>query len=783
MADGVMQENTLDRVDGTVVAVRFRSEGFTVAVLHQAEQGDLMIVGDLSGIDEGQALSLYGHVSNHPKYGTQFRVHYFHPYMDETRDGITRFLSQEVQGVGATFAERIVAHFYPQYGGALLDRLQEAPELLRQIPGLGTSRIEAIAEALRESYGARWVLLKLYEHGVIPPVARAVVRFYEEKGLDVTRIFGETPYQMVQDVPELGFETIDRIARGQGIPGDDHGRIQAAIMHLLTMAFYRDGHLYLPARALVDPLVEMIWGGAIGEDDAGRQIADALEVLRNQGYVQVVTVQGELACYARQAWIVEERLTAHLSRLLDSVVPPLRLGSLGLEQVRRMAEARAGIILDDSQRLAFDHAMGSGFCIITGGPGTGKSTLARLVVASWEEAGLKVKLAAPTGRAARRLAETTGREAKTIHRLLEWREGDFQHNEEEPLKAGAILIDESSMLDAPLALSLFRAIPDGCRVLLMGDVDQLPSVGPGNVLRELINSGQVPVAYLNQIHRQDTSGENLIVSLAHAVNNAPAGRSIPGGPVVARRPGEGKVFLFDARLPWARCTCGAVRLPRHCQNCNEGNNLTPLPATTRGAELIQELVSDRIPRAFGVASEDIQVIAPQYRGELGVNELNERLRGVLNPVNTLSPEVKVGSRNFRVGDRVMAIRNIYEKDVVNGLQGTVIDADVGARSIMVRFEGEIIATFKGEALDDLALAYAITVHKSQGNEFPVVLLALDPAAGRLLYRQLLYTSITRARDLLVLVGDPIALDRATANDRPRRRWTGLGWWLERGLLQ
>jgi hypothetical protein len=303
------------------------------------------------------------------------------------------------------------------------------------------------------------------------------------------------------------------------------------------------------------------------------------------------------------------------------------------------------------------------------------------------------------------------------------------------------------------------------------------------VLRELINSGQVPVAYLNQIHRQDTSGENLIVSLAHAVNNAPPGRAIPGGPEVARRPGEGRVFLFDTRLPWARCTCGAVRLPKQCLSCNDGNVLSPLPPTTRGAELIQQLVADRIPRAFGVASDDIQVIAPQYRGEMGVNELNERLRAVLNPVNALHPEVKVGSRHFRLGDRVMAIRNIYEKDVVNGLQGTVIDADAGARAIMARFEGEVVATFKGEALDDLTLAYAITVHKSQGNEFPVVLLALDPAAGRLLYRQLLYTSITRARDLLVLVGDPAVLDRATANDRPRRRWTGLGWWLERGLLQ
>jgi exodeoxyribonuclease V alpha subunit len=244
-----------------------------------------------------------------------------------------------------------------------------------------------------------------------------------------------------------------------------------------------------------------------------------------------------------------------------------------------------------------------------------------------------------------------------------------------------------------------------------------------------------------------------------------------------KRPGEGTVFLFDARLPWSRCTCGGVRLPQLCPACNGGSVLQLLPEESRGAELIQELVTERIPRTFGVASEDVQVIAPRYAGPLGVDMLNERLRGALNPARPLRPEFTFGSRHFRVGDRVMAVRNNYEKDVVNGLQGRVLDADPGSKLVTVLFDGEVLARFGKDELDDLTHAYAITAHKSQGGEFPVVLLALDATAGRLLYRQLLYTSITRARDLLILVGDPTALERATANNRPRHRWTGLAWQL------
>ncbi len=641
--------------------------------------------------------------------------------------------------------------------------------------------MQALIEALNESYGSRQLLLELYDVGLSPAMARTVLKCYEEKGVDALRVFQQTPFQMVQDVPGLGFETMDRVARQRGLALDDEGRLQAAILHLLLRAFHRDGHLFLPEQPLLKALAPLIWPDEPMPPDGVERVGDALERLRNQRYIQIVAVNGELAFYHRTAWQAEATLATHVARLLAAAVGPLGFAERPVEAVRQAAEARAGLSLDPAQSRAFEHAMASGICIVTGGPGTGKSTLARVIVESWEEAGLEVKLAAPTGRAARRLTETTGRPATTVHRLLEWREGEFQRNDAEPIEAEALLIDEASMLDAPLASWLFRAVPSGCRVLIMGDVDQLPSVGPGNVLHDLIQSEQVPVARLTHIHRQDTSRDNLIVTLAHAINNAPPGESVEGGPPLARRPSEGNVFLFDTRLPWARCTCGGVRLPQQCPACGGGAVLAPLPGDSRGAELIQELVTERIPRTFAVASADVQVIAPRYAGPMGVDELNERLRGALNPARTGRAELTFGKRHFRVGDRVMAIRNNYEKEVVNGLQGELVDVDSSTRAVSVLFDGELLAHFRKEEVDDLTHAYAITAHKSQGGEFPVVLLALDPAAGRLLYRQLLYTAVTRARHLLILVGDPAVLARATANDRPRYRWTGLDWWLQVGI--
>ncbi|MDQ4075851.1 MAG: AAA family ATPase [Chloroflexota bacterium] len=773
-------EATLEQINGRVIAIRYASRDFAVALLAQQNGEETVIVGDLAAIEEGQDLSLYGRATLHPKHGPQFRVEYFHPVMARSREAICRFLTEQVSGIGTALSERIVSYFYPLHGEAMLERLLEEPEQLREMPGLGETRVQAVIDTLRESYGSRQFLLELYEVGISPTMARTILKFYEEKGIDPLRVFQETPYQIVQDIPTLRFETLDRIVRQRGLPQDDEGRLQAAITHILLRAFHRSGHFYLPEQPLLEHLYSLIWQDA-PPPDAVNRIGDALERLRNQRYVQIVAVDEELAFYTRHSWITEEELVWHLSRLLEAPVPPLGFASLSSERVREAAEERAGIILDPAQAAAFDHAMASGVCIVTGGPGTGKSTLARLIVDSWEEAGLTVKLAAPTGRAARRLAELTEREVTTVHRLLEWREGEFQRNEVDPIEAEAILIDESSMLDAPLAWSLCRAIPDGCRVLFMGDVDQLPSVGPGNVLHDLIESGRLPVARLNQIHRQDTSQENLIVQLAHAINNAPPGQPIPGGPTLAKRPADGNVFLFDTRLPWARCSCGGVRLPHHCPTCEDGEGLAMVPVESRAAELIQELVMERIPRTFGVASVDVQVIAPRYGGSMGVDELNERLRGALNPARATRPELIFGDRHFRLGDRVMAIRNNYEKDVVNGLQGEVVDVDPSTKMVKVRFDGEVSASFRKDELDDLTHAYAITVHKSQGGEFPVVVLVLDPSAGPLLHRQLLYTAVTRARDLLVLVGDPIVLERATRNNRPRDRWTGLGWWLRVGF--
>ena len=775
-----MNQPKLERIDGVVVAIRFMSETFTVALFDKQGGNEISIVGNLAGIEEGDRLSLYGREADHPKYGHQFRVEYFHPMLEQTRHGIRRFLLEEVEGIGKVFAERIVSFFYPKYGDTMLEALQKKPEELRDVPRLGQTRIDALMKVLRESYANRNLLLKLYEYGVTPKMARKIWLFYEGLGLDPLRVVEETPYQMMLDIEGLGFESVDRIARQQGVPLDDEGRLCAAVNHVLMRAYNKEGHLFLPQEEFVRKLNEIIWPDQRLPVNYRERMIKVFDSLQTQGYVQMVKMGEELVFYAKFPWQVEQGVVTHVARLLHAPIQSLTFFGKGLEEVRHEAEVRADITLDPDQRLAFKHAMEQGVCIITGGPGTGKSTLARLIVDTWNKEGLEVKLAAPTGRAARRLSETTGREATTIHRLLEWRKGKFERNETKVLEAEAVLIDESSMLDARLAWSLCRAIPTGCRVLFMGDVDQLPSVGAGNVLRDLIESKEVPVARLNLIHRQDTSKENLIVNLAHAVNQAPPGESIPGGPVTARRPKEGNLFIFDTRWPWARCSCGDIRLPKHCPSCGAGRVVARLSPAERGTELVQQLVTKRIPATFEIPSEHIQVIAPRYGGGLGVDKLNERLRDALNPANLLRPELKVGNHHFRMGDRVMAIRNQYEKDVVNGLQGRVTDVDLETKAVTAHFDGDVIATFSGiEELDDLTHAYAITVHKSQGNEFPVVLLALDHSAGLLLYRQLVYTAITRARTLLILVGDPAALARATANDRPRHRWTGLDWWLPR----
>ncbi|HBY98319.1 MAG: AAA family ATPase [Ardenticatenaceae bacterium] len=763
----------LEELNGQVTAILARRGEFIVAEFLADSQGPLKIVGELPGVEVGQRLTLHGYETEHPRHGPQFRVEYYHTLLEHSRAGITSFFEKEVHGVGPTIARRIVGHFWHEFGGELLEALEAQPQRLTEVSGIGRERAAKIAASLHESFSLRRVMLDFYELGLTPGLARRVVRTYEAIGEDPVAAVLARPYDLTEMVDGIGFARADAIARRRGFPLDAPERLTAAVRHILHIATRSDGHCFLPRAEIIRRGRQLLWSpGVPTPRDSHLQLNAIIETLIQSNTVQVEMIGGQEALYPSETWWSEHAVVRHLRRLLESPLPRVTLFEQDPANLRRAAEARAGIALAPGQVLAFDTTLSQGVVIITGGPGTGKSTLARLLVDVFQQARFRIKLAAPTGRAARRLAEVSGQPATTIHRLLEWQEGGFTRDEDTPLEADVVLIDESSMLDIFLARDLLAAIPSGCRLVLVGDVDQLPAVGPGNVLRDLIESGQVPVAKLDRIFRQNTAQPNMIVDLAHAINHAPRGARL--APPAAATPTAGNVFVFDITRPLGLCTCGAVRSPDICPVCEDGTVAERFPSPAEaGAALIEDLVARRIPHTFAVDPSEIQVLAPTYKGAMGVTALNARLRARLNPERPNHRNLRLGERDYRVGDRVMATRNLPQKDVVNGLLGVVTAVIEDDQELLIAFEGEVAATFDAELAEFLVHAYAVTCHKSQGAEFRIVVLALDMSAPAMLYRQLLYTAITRAREALILVTNPAAFHRAVANNRPKHRWTGL----------
>jgi exodeoxyribonuclease V alpha subunit len=698
-------------VEGAVERIVYESQetGFFVGRLREKGKRELTtFVGNLMAVSPGETLRLWGRWVDDKQWGRQLRVERYETVLPATANGIEKYLgSGLVEGIGPVFAKRLVAAF----GIETLRVIDEEPRRLREVEGIGLKRAAQIREAWASQKAIQSIMLFLQGHGIA--VGQAV-RIYKRYGDAAVAVLRENPYRLADEVTGIGFRSADKIAASLGIAKDSPQRIEAGALYVLQEAAGQ-GHVFLSQEELLEQ-------GAALLDVESECLTNPLVALTGRRQV----VREGPCIFLPPLYFAETGCDKLLKRICGA--PSGMAATIDADRAIQWVERRRSIQLSEGQRDAIRRAAaGAKVMVITGGPGTGKTTVIDSLLAIFEKKGLSALLAAPTGRAAKRLEETTDRPAKTIHRLLEFspKQGTFVRNEDNPLNTDLVVIDESSMIDCQLMHSLLKAVPAYARLFLVGDVDQLPSVGPGNVLMDVIASNVVPVVWLKTVFRQaETSG---IVANAHRINTGQYPQF------------NATDFFFVER--------------------KEPN---------RALDTVLELVTERIPKKFGIDSiRDIQVLAPMHRGPTGVTKLNETLQAALNPDGPPIPR-----RSFRLHDKVMQTRNNYEFDVYNGDVGvvTVVDSDAG--EVEVRFDDRAVI-YGFDDLDNLTLAYATTVHKAQGSEYPAVVIPLLPQDYLLLQRNLLYTAVTRGRKLVVIVGDPKAVGRAVHNDKIARRNTRL----------
>jgi exodeoxyribonuclease V alpha subunit len=706
-------EGILERI------VYFNEENnFTVARLQVGRSQDLVtIVGSMACPNPGETLRLKGEWTVDAKFGRQFRVESCLSVLPSTVTGIEKYLgSGLVKGIGPIMAKRVVARF----GLETMDIIEESPEKLLEVEGIGPIRAERINKAWQEQKEVREVMVFLQGHGVSSTYAVKIYKAYGDRAVSVVR---ENPYRLALDISGIGFKTADRIARNMGIDPGSQIRAEAGIIHVLS-ELVDEGHVYYPYEKLMDTAASLL--------EVNRDVLEtALTTLVEQRRVVVDEQQDNRAVYLTPLHVAEVNVARRLETLINS---PRQLIQIDVEMAMQWVQRAIGIELAEMQKEAIRKVIASKVLVLTGGPGTGKTTLLNCLIRILEKKGQHILLASPTGRAARRLAEVTGREAKTIHRLLEYSpsEGGFKRNEENPLEADLVIIDEASMVDILLMNHLLKAVPPTATLLLVGDVDQLPSVGPGNMLRDVIASGRVETVRLTKVFRQ--AQESMIVVNAHRVNRGEF-------PVV--RPPEGRKadFYFIER-----------------------------DDPEKALEMVKDLCARRLPRAFRLDPfDDIQVMTPMHKGVVGVANLNAELQMLLNPTGK---EISRGGRCFRINDKVMQMTNNYEKEVFNGDIGRVVGIEPEEQRLAVRYEDRVV-DYDWSQLDELVVAYAISIHKSQGSEYPAVVVPLLPQHYVMLQRNLLYTAITRAKKLVVLVGSRRAIAMAARNSRVQHRYTAL----------
>lgn len=716
-------------IQGQIERITFTNEenGYTIAKIKIKGRKDLItVVGTMFSVSPGELLKIKGFWDNHPKYGEQFKVTNYETLLPATSKGIERYLgSGMIKGIGPVMAKRLVTRFKED----TLNIIEDDIERLKEVEGIGEKRIEMIKKAWEEQKEIRYVMIFLQGHGISPTYA---VKIYRQYGSDAINVVRENPYRLAMDIYGIGFKTADKIAEKLGISKDSQIRAEAGIMHVLY-ELSEEGHVYYPYELLIEKCSEML------EVEASR-IPLALDTIAKEGKVVIdnksLYKKQEASSDSRVVYLAKFHVseTGIAKRLKRLVSTPKQLRLINLEDAIDWVKKILKIEFSEKQKEAIKEAINSKVMIITGGPGTGKTTIIKAIIEIYRAMNQRILLAAPTGRAAKRMTNATGYEAKTLHRLLEYSpsSGSFKRNETNPLDADIVIIDETSMIDTVLMYHFIKAVKTTTTVIFVGDVDQLPSVGAGNILKDIIDSGIIHTVRLDEIFRQ--SKESMIIVNAHRINK-----------------GELPYFKFS-------------------KDGHQDFFFTEIYEPEEVARYIIYLCTEIIPKRFGFNPvDDVQVITPMYKGIAGVSNLNNELQGVLNKNEQIPLK---GGRVFKIGDKVMQLVNNYDKDVYNGDIGRVIAIDRELQEVRVYFEDKLV-TYDFSELDEITLAYAISVHKSQGSEYPVVVMPVLTHHFIMLQRNLLYTAITRGKKLVFLVGTKRALAMAVKNNKPLMRYTML----------
>ena len=738
----------MEKLEGMVSDIVFKNEenGYTIAYLAN-ENDEITIVGCMPTLSVGESIEVEGKWVNHKTYGSQFEVNSFMPITPSSLEGIYVYLSSGmIHGIGEKMAKRIVDKF----GVDTLDIIQNTPERLTEVEGIGMKKVKQIQESYEENRELRNIIIQLSPYGITPNYCLRIYKKYKEKAIE---IINKNPYKLAEDVRGIGFKIADEIASKIGIDKYSPERIMQGIIYTLNQSL-ASGHTYLPKQILIEQSVKIL-----GVEP--KFVENGIMDLAYNQKIHLENKDGQILVYLMMYYICENGVCKEIIKLSQYETKDLHIN---IDEEIKIVEKEDNINLAKNQIEAVKEAISNGVTIITGGPGTGKTTTINTIIKIFENNDQKVVLCAPTGRAAKRMSETSNKEAKTIHRLLEMGfESDseelvFFKDEEDPIDADVIILDEASMVDIILMYNLLKAVKLGTRVLLVGDSDQLPSVGAGNVLKDIIDSKVIKTVRLNEIFRQ--ARESMIVVNAHKINN--------GEPLFLNV--KNKDFFFLRK------------------NTNE--------------EILNEivgLVSERLPNFYKFDKlKDIQVLTSMRKGDLGVNNLNIELQKYLNPPNKYKQEEEFAKRIFRVGDKVMQIRNNYTRKwetedksesgegIYNGDIGYIFHIDKDKKTVYVLFDKVKLSAYKYDELDELDHSFCTTIHKSQGSEFPVVVIPIVWAPPMLLSRNLLYTAVTRAKKLVVLVGDVRYLEQMIKNNRINDRYSNLAYklnkFIKEGLL-